>query len=164
MNTDLALLCALADTEFDGDSFNGPSLMTTLDSLSVEAATYAGTHERYNAWEVATHVLYFKYYIANAIGKAGPLEPYRYPKQDFAPPPDQPSDAAWRELLDYLRTAHRVCMDAIRSLPTERLTDTVPGWKTAFGPAIAWLCTHDSYHAAQLRNMGVPGLKAAKEG
>ncbi|TFG83915.1 MAG: hypothetical protein E4H20_04425, partial [Spirochaetales bacterium] len=94
MRRDIALLLDYADDEFDGASFNGPSLMKTLDSLSAENAADRNTFEGYSAWDVAMHCLYYKYFIASEFGKAGPLEPYPYEKGNFTDPGDT-STTAW---------------------------------------------------------------------
>ena len=53
-------------------------------------------------------------------------------------------------------------MAAIRGLSDSRLDERMPEWKASYRRAIAWLCTHDAYHTAQIRSMGVTGLKEAK--
>lgn len=164
MDRSLALLLDLADAEFDGESFNGPSFMKTLESLTPEQAASGGTYEGYSAWEVAHHVAYYKYYIARALGAADDIEPYPLPKgkSGFAPPLEA-TEAAYKELLGYLRRAHRCATEAIRGADPAKLVETMPKWDIPFAKAAAWLCTHDTYHAAQIRSMGVPGLKEPKE-
>lgn len=165
MDRSLALLLDLADAEFDGESFNGPSFMKTLESLSPESAASTATWEGYSAWEVAHHVAYYKYYIARELGAAGPIEPYPFPagRSGFAPPREV-SAAAYKDLLGYLRRAHRCVTEAIRAADPGKLVEIMPKWDIPFAKAAAWLCTHDSYHAAQIRSMGVPGLKEPKLG
>jgi hypothetical protein len=162
MSTYHSNLIEYANAQFDGDSYDGPSFMKTLESLSPEAAASMETHEGYSAWEVALHVLYYKYYFIKALGAASAVEPYPYPEGHFVSPPEL-SQEAWSLLHSRLRAAHTASMDAVRAFPEERLDELVPGWGEPFGKGIAWLCGHDGYHAAQIRNMGVPGLKTPKE-
>ncbi len=164
MANELSPLCDYADREFDGDSFNGLPLMKTLEGLPLDAVLYSETHEGYSVWEIAVHTLYYKYFMTEKLGAADPLERYPYEKRDFVPVPASPGESDWRELLAYLRTTHRVCMGAIRAMEPAKLEEQVPGWGISFSAGAAWLCGHDTYHIAQIRNMGVPGLRADKEG
>lgn len=163
MSTYQSILLGYADAQFDGESYDGPSFMKTLDGLSWEAAASTQTYEGYSAWEVALHVLYYKYYFIRALGAEGSIEPYPYPEGHFISPPEV-GEEAWRLLRARLRGAHAVVMEAIRAFPESRLDELIPKWGEPYGKGIAWLCGHDAYHSAQLRSMGVPGLKAPKEG
>ncbi len=162
MNAYKTLLAEYADAQFDGASFDGPSLMKTLESLGPEAAASTETHEGYSAWEVALHVLFYKRFILEKIRGEGSLGPYPYPRANFTAPPKVDADE-WKLLHGRMRDTHRAVMDAIRDLPEERLPEIIPEWKTELGKAVAWLCGHDGYHAAQIRNMGVPGLRKPRE-
>lgn len=156
------ILLEMADREFDGDSLNGPSLMATLDSLSASEALSTDTFEGYSAWEIAAHCAYYKYLIARGLGAGAELEPYPFAEGNFPPPPAGAGDSAWKEARDYLRLAHRVCSDEIRASGPAALDGEFAQWKMAFRDAIAWLCSHDSYHNAQIRSMGLPALRKAK--
>lgn len=164
MDRSLALLLDLADAEFDGESFNGPSFMKTLESITPGQAASKDTYEGYSAWGVAHHVAYYKFYIARALGAAEPIEPYPLPKGEsgFAEPREA-TEAAYKELLSYLRRAHRCVSEAIRNADAAKLVENMPKWDIPFAKAAAWLCTHDTFHAAQIRSMGVPGLKKPLE-
>jgi uncharacterized damage-inducible protein DinB len=162
MDKYLALFADTADAEFGGDSFNGPSLMATLECLTPDMAAYDLTHEGYSAWEIALHLAYFKHFIAKALDPG--IEAYPLPKgpSGFGTVP-VPTQEAWRELLDYLRAIHSRVMQLVRAAPESRFDEPTPRWEVPIGKAVAWLFTHDTYHTAQLRNMGVPGLKEPKE-
>jgi hypothetical protein len=159
MEKTLLALLNLADAEFDGRSLNGPSMMKTLEGLTAAQAASTATWEGYSVWEVVLHNIYHKYFVARSLGAAQALEPYPYPQANFAPAPAGPTDAAWKETLAYLRRSHAVCMAAVRALPEDRLDTQMPEWKLAYRDVVAWLCTHDTYHTAQIRSMGVPVLK-----
>jgi uncharacterized damage-inducible protein DinB len=162
MDKYLALFADMADAEFGGDSFNGPSLMATLEALSPEMAAYDRTHEGYSAWEIALHLAYYKHFIAKAFDPG--IEPYPLPKGPAGFGAVQaPTAAAWREVLDYLRAIHARVMQLIRTASEAKFDEPTPRWEVPIGKAVAWLFGHDTYHTAQLRNMGVPGLKEPKE-
>lgn len=157
-------LIDLADAEFDGESFNGPPLMKTLDGLSPEQAAWKETWEGYSAWEVALHVAYYKFYIARALAGEGRTGPYPFEKGSFGFwMPSEPTEAAWKEVRAYLRKSHKLAMEAIGAASGAKLGEIMPKWEIPFAKAATWLCTHDTYHTAQIRSMGVPGLKEAKE-
>jgi len=160
MDSSIAFLAALADDEFDGRSFNGPSLMKTLGSLSPEVAAYPGTWEGYSAWGVALHCAYFKYFIARSLGAAGAIHPYPFDQgaDGFGAPAavDVPS---WAAVQAYLRRAHAAAWAAAAGLDQAALAAIMPEWKIPYSRALAWLASHDSYHVAQIRSMGVPGIK-----
>jgi uncharacterized damage-inducible protein DinB len=162
MERSLDALLEVANAEFSGNSLNGHSFMETLESLSPGMAAYDFTYEGYSAWEVAHHVAYFKHRVTKALDPS--LEPYPLPKgpSGFAAPLAV-SDEAWRAVLDYLKDIHARALEAIRKAPASKFDEPMPKWEVSIGEAVAWLCTHDLYHTAQLRNMGVPGLKEPKE-
>jgi hypothetical protein len=162
MDERLAAMLDMADKEFDGDTMNGPSFMETLRSLDAGSAASRDTYEGYSAWELAIHCAYYKYLISRALGAGAELEPYPYAKSNFAPPPEPADEAAWKAAMEYLALAHRVCMDEIRAQTASKMDSVFADWKMSFRDAVSWLCTHDTYHNAQLRSMGVPGIKSPK--
>jgi hypothetical protein len=163
MDTRFALMLEMADSEFDGDSLNGPSLMKTLDSLGFAEAASTTTYEGYSAWEIAMHCAYYKYLIARALGGGSELEPYPFATGNFPPLPESPDEAGWSKAKSYLRRAHLSCMETIRAAAPEKLDGVFAAWEMSFRHAISWLCTHDIYHNAQIRSMGIPSLKHPKE-
>lgn len=159
---ELGALADLADSEFDGTSYNGSSLLATLGRIDAAGASADSTFEGYSAWSVVLHVAWCKWVVARSLlGDAADavLGPYPWPegKGGFLEPSD-PSPAAWAELLAYLSKVHAIAMKALREADAAALAREVPEWKIPLDKAAAWLCSHDTYHTAQIRNMGVPGL------
>jgi hypothetical protein len=155
-----------AEAEFDGQSYNGSSLIATLSSLGSERAAAESSFEGYSAWSVGLHVARCKWLVAKSFldepGRAE-LGPYPYPvgKADFCAPPETSAEA-WEAFLAYLKRVHAVAMRAIRESGDEAFERTMPEWGIPNGRAAAWLLTHDSYHNAQIRSMGVPALKSPR--
>jgi len=56
MQTSLSLLIWLAESEYNGGSFNGPNLVKTLKSLTMEQVTTAETYEGYTVSNPSTTV------------------------------------------------------------------------------------------------------------
>ena len=74
MSKNISFFFDYADGEFDGESFNGPSLMATLDCLTAQTAASTEPREGYSPWSVAIHVAYHKYYFVRehrAAAQAG---------------------------------------------------------------------------------------------
>ena len=157
MDASREYLIWLGETEFGGGSFNGPSLIETLKSLSAKEATSTETYEGYSAWGVALHVLYFKYTIGKELGAEFPA--YTYDENGWPALPDDPSEETYAAMIADLETFHRAAMAAFKSATDEKLASPMPGWKTSLGNAFAWLVAHDTNHNTQIRNMGLASLK-----
>jgi uncharacterized damage-inducible protein DinB len=154
-----------AQREFDGHAFNGSSLMETFRSLDAQDAASTDTWEGYSAWSVANHVCYYKYFMIKAIDAAqgshhaAALEPWTGPENAETPAPENANEIRWAGMLGLLEATHQTVMDVIRHVDTNLLGKILPSWNVPFGEAIAWLLNHDSYHAAQIRSMGIPALR-----
>ncbi len=180
MDKRITTLLDAAAREFDGESFNGPPLMATLDSLSAEEAASRNTYEAYSAWEIAVHCAYYKQLITRALLKQAldtgalaiadtnldglaPLEPFPYAEENFAPPPAQPTEEAWKTARAVLRRYHHALMTLLRAVDAESLDAEFTEWEVPFIDAVAWLATHDVYHNAQIRSMGLKSLRKPRE-
>jgi len=73
------------DHDFEGKSWNGPSLMATLDRLSAVEAASTATWEGYSAWAVLLHLAKTKYVVARELGAA--LPPWPHPEEAWFPAP-----------------------------------------------------------------------------
>jgi len=166
MKIEIDLLADYADAEFDGESCNGASLMGTLRALDAAQAAAESTFEGYSAWSVALHVAYCKWAVAKGMlddadraALAAELGPYPHPigAGGFAAPLDSSAEA-WEACLAYLARVHGVAMRVVREADDAEVEREFALWKMPMGKAIVWLCGHDSYHTAQIRSMGLPGL------
>jgi hypothetical protein len=166
MEADFSLLIKLAETEFDGDCLNGKSFMATLEALSAEQAASNATFEGYTVWSIALHVAWCEWVVAKAFLSGAELEalgPYPYPEGvgGFFDPPAI-DEAAWQSTRACLRRIHRFAMDAIAAHGRERFDEVLPEWKMPKGEAAVWLCGHATYHAAQIRSMGLEGFRSRR--
>ena len=147
----------IADREFDGRSYNGPSFMVTLRAASIDQVTSTETLEGYSIYGVALHVLYCKYQMMLALG-VDP-EPFPFEEVDFPPVPADADVASWERLLELLSDYHARINTAAAALGPDELDVVFPLWRTTRRDLLLWYVTHDTYHTAQIRNMGVPGLE-----
>jgi len=156
MQTSLSLLIWLAESEYNDGSFNGPNLVKTLKSLTMEQVTTEETYEGYTVWAIVLHLMYWKHFIARVLGDAT-LGDFPYQGENWLTLPEERSEAAWSRTLSEQDEIHKAYMAALRAFPEERLGERMQ-WGCPFGEAIAWMTTHDTYHTAQIRNMGLKGL------
>lgn len=147
----------LADSEFAGPSYNGPSLIETLRSISAEEAVSTDTYEGYSAWGVALHVLNLKYKIGTQLG--ADLPEYNYEDKGWPALPAKPDQDSYEAMISDLIAFHDPIVAAFRDATPEKLEEPMPGWKIPLGSAFAWLVAHDTNHNTQIRNMGLPSLK-----
>jgi len=162
MTNDLTLLYDMADREFRGHTFNGQSLMETLRPLTAAEAADRGTVEGYSAWDNLIHCVYFKYVLVRHLGASAPCDPYPWQEGSFPPIPDV-SPAAWTKALGYAELVHDTFLGALRSLDPARLSEPFPAWECTLGEALIWIPPHDTYHVAQVRNMGLATFKKPRK-
>lgn len=149
------------ETEFRGKSWNGLSLMATLDKLSAAEAASAATWEGYSAWAIALHCAKCKRIVAEGLG-AKFAAPWPFPDELWFPAPPAATDEAWARDKATLVAAHDAAIGALRNVDERKLDQIMPFWKAPWGKVIAWLSSHDSFHGAQIRSMGLPTLKVKK--
>lgn len=156
MSNELSLFIWLTEAEYNGASFNGPNLRKTLQALTLAQAASPDTLEGYTVWGVVLHLAYWKRQAARELGAAA-LPPFPYEEADFPALPATQDEAAWQQALATLDAAHGAYIAALSAFPVEKLEDKMP-WGFTYGQAVAWMATHDTYHTAMIRNMGVPAL------
>lgn len=147
----------LANQECLTGSWNGPSLLETLRSISPDEAASTDTYEGYSAWSVALHTLYYKYMVAEEIGADIPS--YDYERVNFPSIPEERSQQAWDKVSDDLEATHKGLMKAVADASEERLQQTFESWKSPFWECLMWTISHDINHNAQIRSMGLPSLR-----
>ena len=151
------MIIELSNQECLTGSFNGPSLVQTLRSLSPAEAASTDTYEGYSAWSVALHVLYFKHMIAVKLGADVP--DYEYEKADFPSPPDDTTQAEWDRLIAAIEATQKGFIDAVASATEDTLEAEHEAWKVPLSKSVTWVISHDTNHNAQIRNMGLASLR-----
>ena len=69
---------------------------------------------------------------------------------------------AWDAAREYLGQIHRKTMEAIRTADSSVLAGELAAWRMPVAQAVAWSCGHDTYHTAQIRNMGLPAFRGQR--
>lgn len=157
MDPRLELIAKVTEAEFRGKSLNGKSLVDTIEDLSLEQVTTTETHQNFTVWAVVMHNMYFKWKLLTYIEPETDLD-FPYDHKSFPALPGAADEAEWEKTKALNLEIHDRYMEALGRFDGGRLQEVIPDWDETFGDMIAWTATHDSYHVAQIRNMGVPGL------
>jgi uncharacterized damage-inducible protein DinB len=155
MDKAIELLTQLTEAEFDEQSFNGLPLMETLRKLTLDQVTTKDTYEGYTVWGIVLHLIYWKYFLGKQLGGTGGFDSFPYEEKDWPPLPEELSKSSWEKTLQELESAHRSYIEALKRFPSDRLEEEIKEWRCSCGKACAWMSTHDTYHTAQIRNMGL---------
>ncbi len=154
MSNSLEIVIAITEKEYRGTSFNGPSLRKMLDALTLEEVKSTDTYEGYSVWAIVLHLMYWKYQLAAWLG-APELPVYPYQQNNWAELPANPSLEAWQETVATMDKIHAAYVSALRTLPESKLEEKIEAWGCSWADGIAWMTTHDTYHIAHIRNMGL---------
>lgn len=162
MNAQVKYFYDMAEAEFRGESWNGASFWETIKSLKAAEAASTETWEGYSVWELVHHQAQFKDILARSLGFSP--WPEGYPVAEINRPelPEAQTEQAWQKAQTLLSKAHKAVMAAIAAMEDSKWVEIMPEWKIPYGQAVAWLFSHDTYHTAQIRNMGLPRFKRDK--
>ena len=61
----------------------------------------------------------------------------------------------WEITLNEMIQTHNEVSKTIRDFPESRLEEIFHDFGCSWGELIGWIVTHDTYHLAQIRNMGI---------
>jgi uncharacterized damage-inducible protein DinB len=157
MDSRIELLVKITENEFAGNPFNGPSLLKTLQSLSIEQIRSTETLEGTSVWAVTLHLIYWKDSLCQKLGGKSAFDPFPHEQKDWPSITGDKTADSWSTTTTDLGKAHKAYINALETLPERRLKEEIADWKCTLLEAVSWMSTHDLYHAAQIRNMGVKG-------
>ncbi len=152
------LLLEMIDDAFDGQGWHGPTLLGTIRSLSFEQISRPSSYEGTSVWQVALHCAYWKWEVRRRISEED-TDAFRREPEDWPDPPDSRSEPDWEADLALLIEEHYLLREAIARFPMERLGRIEGANRHPYRKYLYGVAAHDVYHAAQIRNMGVPGLR-----
>jgi hypothetical protein len=155
----IELLVIQLDECFLGGAWHGESLLPNLKKLDVGQALYEST-EGLSAWKVALHCAYWKYRARRKIDQARGLAAGRFDRSpaDWPSLPGLPSAEGWKADLAILEGHHEALRAAIAGLPVSMIAAEYDAEGHSYHRLIAGAAAHDVYHAAHIRNIGIPGL------
>ena len=158
MNKELKNITWLTEAEFNGKSFNGYSLMATLEQLSLEEVLSTDSYENFCVWGIVLHVMFCKQLIIKHMG-VDIKKFYPYQEKDWPDLPESKDEKSWQETLQNLKNIHEAYIKALKDFPAEKWSEKFPLWNVPWNNLIYWYPTHDTFHAAQIRNMGIKKYK-----
>lgn len=154
-----SVLLACYDEAFDRKAWHGANVMQTLHDLTLEQLTFRSPYEGYCAWQVVLHMAYWKWDARKRISFPERVARFARSPRDWPKLPAALDADAWRADLELLLSEHRLLRELIERLPASRLSGTVPPRDYPIHRYVYAVAAHDVYHTAQIRNMGIPGLR-----
>jgi uncharacterized damage-inducible protein DinB len=162
MDPRIDLIHQQTEREFRGHTFNGKSLIETCRALTAEQAFDSNTYEGFTAWDNLAHCVYFKFVLLRYLGGAVSVEPYPWKEGSFPPAPAATPES-WAHSLDYAEAVHNAYQNTLETFDGNRLTETFAPWECTLGDGLVWVATHDTYHTAQIRNMGLEAFRKPRK-
>jgi hypothetical protein len=143
-----ALVRALEEAH-KGPAWHGPSLHVTLRHCTIEEAQFRVATHRNTIWELVLHIAYGKHVVRNRL--TGSRERFARPlRRSWWPATPPPSDAAWREDLALLESAHEKLVSAVAAATPAALARRRARKRHDFGQEVLGVALHDTYHAGQI--------------
>jgi uncharacterized damage-inducible protein DinB len=134
-----------------GSWHGGPTPVTAVRGVPVEAAVWSPARGRKSIWELVLHIAYWKYAVRRRLDQGSPAgfprSPANFPR--VAKPADA---AAWAQDVALLRTEHERLVATIATIPASHYRKALPGgrrWTT--GETILGIAQHDAYHTGQIQ-------------
>jgi hypothetical protein len=161
MKNTTELLLDIIDDAFDRIGWQGPmNLKNTIEQLTLEQLIYNKTTEGYCAWQIVLHCAYWKWVVAGLLSDSTPADFPRAPK-DFPTLPEEPNESDWKKDFNLLLEQHMLVRKAVLQFPEEKWFEITkpPHDPMTYIKRVYGLAAHDVYHTAQIRNMGIPGIK-----
>jgi hypothetical protein len=153
------LLIIQLDECFLGGAWHGESLLPNLRKLDVEQALFESA-EGLSAWKVALHCAYWKYRARRKLPEVQGLAVGRFARSpaDWPRLPERPSAESWKADMAFLVDHHESLRATIAGLPASMIAADCDDEGHSCHRLIAGAAAHDVYHAAHIRNIGIPGL------
>ena len=131
---------------FDGEAWHGPALMEILDGIDAKTAAVHPIPKAHSIWELVLHLTTWELVITRRIqGEAlMPSDDENFPQVR------QPTDAAWREALQNLRSAHTMLIQLVSTMKEVQLNHRVPGKDYDLRFMLTGAVQHAAYHGGQI--------------
>lgn len=132
---------------FEGNAWHGPALSEVLSGVTGEKAARKPLIAAHSIWEIVLHVAVWQSVVRRRL--MGEVIDKLPPEQDW-PPVKDPSENAWRNLLESLKQGNRQLQQAISEFSDERLSEPVPAKGYSTYVMLHGVVQHDLYHAGQI--------------
>lgn len=134
------------ETTFKGDSWHGPSLLSTLTDIDHVEAMRRPLGERHTIWELTDHTSFWM----EKVWKSARDHTSLNPKKEKDWPEMGSTEEEWKQSVKRLEAAVNMSLDALAGWSSEDLEETVPGEKYNFRQMFHGMLHHNLYHAGQI--------------
>ncbi|HUX12864.1 MAG TPA: DinB family protein [Spirochaetia bacterium] len=148
------MLTAHLDSVFYGKAWHGASLLGTIRRLDSKQAILEN-REGFSPWKILLHCAYWKFDVRRALSQSAEQPTFPRKPRDFPRLPDVPDEQAWRADKEFLEEQHIALRNVVESFPTELLDEVPPKRSFTYAGLVLGAASHDVYHTAHIRNLGV---------
>jgi hypothetical protein len=142
------------DAVFYGEAWHGAALLPSLRAINIEIAPRENA-EGFSPWKIALHCAYWKFVVRKALSPESETAPFPRTPKDFPGLPAERTPAAWEADIRFLEEEHRQLHAAVERFPADRLDALRPDDPLTYAGLILGAASHDVYHTAHIRNLGV---------
>ncbi len=131
---------------FDGEAWHGPALMELLHGVDAKTAAARPIATAHSIWELVVHLTGWERVITRRLqGENLTLSD----DENFGHITSS-GEAAWRQAVENLRSTHANLIQALSSLPEEKLNAPVPGKPYDIRFMLHGASQHAAYHGGQI--------------
>ena len=143
---ELELIADQLKRAFDGEAWHGPALMEVLDGIDATTAAAHPIPGAHSIWELVLHLATWERVIARRI-QGETLMPS---DEENFPQVQQPTNAAWQQALQTLRTTHSELIQLVSNMKESQLNERVPGKNYDLRFMLTGAVQHAAYHGGQI--------------
>ncbi len=146
------LLAELVAEVFDGKSWHGPSLRSTVRRVTATQAVWRPGRGRKCIAEIVLHAAYWKYAARRRL-RGDQRGSFALKGSNWFAVPAKLTDAEWKGYLKLLDTEHAQLLDAIAGLNPADLLVVPAGSRVNNAKLLRGMASHDVYHAGQIQTI-----------
>lgn len=146
------------DAVFYGEAWHGAALRPTIRAFGFAEALQENA-EGFSPWKIVLHCAYWKFAARRWLAPEDAKPSFPRQPDDFPDLPAERTEAAWRADIEFLDAEHRRLVHAVEQFPDRRLEDKRPQDPITYAGLILGVASHDVYHTAHIRNLGIRHFK-----
>jgi len=132
---------------YEGEAWHGPSVLESLQGVSVASAAQRAFHNAHTIWEIVEHLRLTERLVYDRLH--GQRFAHSTPTELWRPQP-RPTESAWKDQLDALQRGHIELRSAIAKLRDEKLAERMPQRDDTYYDLLHGIVQHNIYHAGQI--------------
>lgn len=143
---EIELIADQLNRAFNGEAWHGPALMEVLDGIDATTAAAHPIPGAHSIWELVLHLATWERVITRRI-QGETLMPS---DEENFPQVQQPTNAAWQDALQTLRTTHSELIQLVSNMKESQLNEGVPGKDYDLRFMLTGAVQHAAYHGGQI--------------